>query len=116
MRHRKKGKRLGTDESHNKAILRGLAAQLIVHERITTTERKAKELRPFAEKIITKAKAGDVASRREVLKDIEHRDIAHKLMSDVAPRYADRPGGYTRIIKLEPRKGDAARMAFIELV
>lgn len=116
MRHNKKGKRLGTDESHHKAILRGLAAQLFIHGKIKTTETKAKELRPFAEKLITTAKAGDVHARRIILRDIEHREIVHKLFAEIAPKYAERPGGYTRILKLGPRQGDAAPMAQIELV
>jgi large subunit ribosomal protein L17 len=97
-------------------LLNGLAAQLFVHERVNTTEAKAKAVRPVAEKLITFAKKGDVASRREVLKRIPDRDVVHKLFSEIGPRFADRNGGYTRILKLGPRQGDAAPMARIELV
>jgi large subunit ribosomal protein L17 len=97
-------------------MLNGLAAQLFVNERINTTEAKAKAVRPLAEKMITFAKKGDVAARREVLKAIPDRDVVHKLFSDIGPRYAERPGGYTRILKLGQRRGDGAPMARIELV
>jgi large subunit ribosomal protein L17 len=97
-------------------MLGSLAAQLFVHERINTTEARAKALRPVAEKMITFAKRGDVAARREVLKQIPDRDVVHKLFNDIGPRYAERNGGYTRILKIGPRKGDAAPMARIELV
>jgi len=97
-------------------MLGGLAAQLFVHERINTTEAKAKAVRPLAEKLITFAKRGDVAARREVLKVIPDRDVVHKLFSEIGPRFAERQGGYTRILKLGPRQGDAAPMALIELV
>lgn len=112
----KKGPRLGSGPAHQRLLLNGLAAQLFVHERINTTEAKAKAVRPVAEKLITFAKKGDVAARREVLKQIPDRDIVHKLFSDIGPRYAERSGGYTRILKLGPRRGDAAPMARIELV
>jgi large subunit ribosomal protein L17 len=94
----------------------GQAASLFVHEGITTTEAKAKALRPFAEKLITFAKKGDVAARREVLKVVPDRDVVHKLFAEIGPRYAERPGGYTRILKLGQRRGDGAPMARIELV
>jgi large subunit ribosomal protein L17 len=97
-------------------MLNGLAAQLFVNERINTTEAKAKAVRPLAEKLITFAKKGDVAARREVLKVIPDRDVVHKLFSDIGPRYSERAGGYTRILKLGPRQGDGAPMARIELV
>lgn len=112
----KKGPRLGSGPAHQRLLLNGLAAQLFVHERINTTEAKAKAVRPVAEKLITFAKKGDVAARREVLKQIPDRDIVHKLFSDIGPRYTERSGGYTRILKLGPRRGDAAPMARIELV
>ena len=112
----KKGARLGSGPSHQKLMLGGLAGSLFMHEKIKTTEAKAKTLRPHAEKLITFAKRGDVAARREVLKVITDRDVVHKLFSDIGPRYAERSGGYTRILKLEQRKGDAAPMAIIELV
>lgn len=112
----KTGARLGSGPAHQKLMLGGLAASLFMHEKIKTTEAKAKTLRPHAEKLITFAKRGDVAARREVLKVITDRDVVHKLFSDIGPRYAERNGGYTRILKLEQRKGDAAPMAIIELV
>jgi large subunit ribosomal protein L17 len=112
----KKGPRLGSGPAHQRQMLNGLAAQLFVNERINTTEAKAKAVRPLAEKMITFAKKGDVAARREVLKSIPDRDVVHKLFSDIGPRYAERPGGYTRILKLGQRQGDGAPMARIELV
>jgi large subunit ribosomal protein L17 len=112
----KKGPRLGSGPAHQRLMLNGLAAQLFVNERINTTEAKAKAVRPLAEKMITFAKKGDVAARREVLKVIPDRDVVHKLFSDIGPRYAERPGGYTRILKLGQRQGDGAPMARIELV
>ena len=112
----KKGARLGGSASHQKAILANLATALFEHERITTTETKAKILRPYAEKLVTHAKAGTLAHRREVLKVIRDKDIVHKLFAEIGPSFADRDGGYTRIIKTMPRKGDNAPMAIIELV
>ena len=112
----KKGPRLGSNPGHQKLLLSTLAAQLFTHEAIDTTEAKAKVLRPYAEKLITKAKKGDLASRREVLKDIPDRDVVAHLFHEIGPRFEDRDGGYTRILKLGPRKGDAAPMARIELV
>ena len=112
----KKGKRLGGSPSHQRKILANLTAQLIVHEKLTTTHTKAKDLRPYAEKIITKARRGDLHARRLVLAKIGDNDAVTKLFDEVAPRYADRPGGYTRITKLGPRRGDASEMAVIELV
>ena len=112
----KKGARLGSGPAHQKLMLAGLAASLFEHERVKTTEAKAKALRPVAEKLITFAKRGDVAARREVLKVIPDRDVVHRLFADIAPRFEERPGGYTRILKLGPRKGDGAPMAQIELV
>jgi large subunit ribosomal protein L17 len=97
-------------------MLGGLAASLFVHERLKTTEAKAKALRPVAERLITFAKRGDVHARREVLKVVPDRDVVHRLFADIAPRFAERSGGYTRILKLGPRKGDGAPMAQIELV
>ncbi|MEP9414586.1 MULTISPECIES: 50S ribosomal protein L17 [unclassified Gordonia (in: high G+C Gram-positive bacteria)] len=111
-----KGARLGGSASHQKAILANLATSLFEHGRITTTEAKAKRLRPYAEKIITHAKAGKLANRREVLKVIRDKDIVHVLFDEIGPSFADRNGGYTRIIKTLPRKGDNAPMAVIELV
>lgn len=112
----KKGARLGKDSKHQKAMLSNLAVSLFDHERIKTTEAKAKMLRPYAEKLITKAKKGDVHNRRRVLSVIEDREIVHKLFADIAPRFADRNGGYTRILKLGPRNGDNAPMVLMELV
>jgi large subunit ribosomal protein L17 len=97
-------------------MLSTLAKQLFVHEGITTTEAKARQLRPYAERLITKAKKGDLTSRREVLKEIPDRDIVANLFHEIGPRFAEREGGYTRILKLGPRKGDGAPMARIELV
>ncbi|MAU84399.1 50S ribosomal protein L17 [Gordonia sp. NPDC062954] len=111
-----KGARLGGSASHQKAMLANLATSLFEHGRITTTEAKAKRLRPYAEKLITHAKAGSLANRREVMKDIRDKDVVHTLFAEIGPFFADRPGGYTRIIKTLPRKGDNAPMAVIELV
>ncbi len=111
-----KGARLGGSASHQKAILANLATSLFEHGRITTTEAKAKRLRPYAEKLITHAKRGDLAHRRIVLKDIRDKDIVHALFEEIGPQFANRDGGYTRIIKTLPRKGDNAPMAVIELV
>ena len=112
----KKGPRLGGGPSHQRKILSNLAASLIVEEKVTTTEAKAKMLRPYVEKIITKARRGDLHARRIVLRKIEDAAVVTKLFDEVAPRYGDRPGGYTRIVKLGPRRGDGAEMAVIELV
>ncbi len=112
----RKGPRLGSGPAHQKLMLGGQAASLFTHERITTTEAKAKALRPVAERLITFAKRGDVAARREVLKLVPDRDVVHKLFAEIAPRYADRSGGYTRILKMGQRPGDGAPMARIELV
>ena len=112
----RKGPRLGSGPDHERLILGTLAAQLFTHERIRTTEAKAKALRPLAEHLITFAKRGDVHARREVLKTVPDRDVVHKLFSEIGPRYAERAGGYTRILKLGQRQGDAAPMAQIELL
>ncbi len=112
----KKGARLGGSPSHQRKILSNLAASLFEHEEITTTHAKAKMLRPYAEKMITKARRGDLHARRTVLKKIQNTEVVTKLFDVVAPRYADRPGGYTRITKLGPRRGDGAEMAKVELV
>jgi large subunit ribosomal protein L17 len=111
-----KGPRLGAGPSHQKLLLGGLAAALFEHEKVRTTEAKAKALRPFAERMITFAKRGDVHARRQVLKAVPDRDVVHRLFDEIAPRMAERNGGYTRILKLGPRKGDGAPMAQIELV
>ncbi len=111
-----KGPRLGGSPSHQRLILANLASQLFEHGRITTTEAKARALRPHAEKLITKAKKGDLHNRREVLKTIRDKSVVHVLFTEIAPTFAERPGGYTRITKIGPRKGDNAPMAVIELV
>jgi large subunit ribosomal protein L17 len=116
VRHRRKGRRLGRTTSHRLALLRNLATALFVHERIRTTEPRCKELRRYVEKLITKAKRGDVHARQMVSRDIKDRKVLSKLFDVLAPRYAERPGGYTRIVKLGPRKGDCAAMSIIELV
>lgn len=112
----RKGPRLGAGPSHERLMLGGLATQLFLHGRITTTEAKAKALRPLAEHLITFAKRGDVHARRQVLKTVPDRDVVHKLFSEIGPRFAERSGGYTRILKLGQRKGDGAPMALIELL
>jgi large subunit ribosomal protein L17 len=111
-----KGARLGGSPSHEKIILANLATQLFEHGRITTTEAKAKRLRPLAEKLITKAKRGDIHSRRLVLTTVKDKGVVHTLFTEIAPTMADREGGYLRITKVGPRKGDNAPMAMIELV
>ena len=111
-----KGARLGGSSSHQKAILANLATSLFEHGRIKTTEPKARALRPYAEKLITHAKKGALHNRREVMKKIRDKDVVHTLFAEIAPHFADREGGYTRIIKVENRKGDNAPMAVIELV
>lgn len=111
-----RGPRLGSGPAHEKLMLSGLAAALLRDERIRTTEAKAKRLRPVAERLITLGKAGTVHARRQALAVVEDRDVVHKLFAEIAPRYPDRNGGYTRILKLGPRKGDAASMALIELI
>ena len=116
MRHRKKGRQLSRTSSHRKATLRNLVTSLFRHGRIQTTTAKAKELRPFAERLITLARRGDVHARRLAGRKISDRQVLGKLFDDIAPRYAERPGGYTRILKLGNRKGDAAEMSLIELV
>ncbi len=111
-----KGKRFGGSASHQKAMFGNLVASLVAAESIVTTEAKAKAIRPVAEKIITKAKKGGLHNHRQIVSFIRDEEMAHKLMTEVGPRYADRPGGYTRILKLGPRHGDNAPMARIELV
>jgi large subunit ribosomal protein L17 len=116
VRHRKKGRQLSRTRSHREATLRNLATSLFRHERIETTTAKAKELRPYAERLITLARRGDVHARRLASRRIHDREVLGKLFDDIAPRYQERPGGYTRILKLGSRKGDAAEMSLIELV
>src|SRR5688572_24964734 len=112
----KKGARLGGSPAHQKLIVANLATSLFEHGRITTTEAKARTLRPYAERLITKAKRGDLHNRRQVLAVIRDKGVVHALFTEIGPRYAERPGGYTRITKIGPRKGDNAPMAVIELV
>ena len=112
----KKGRRFGGSSAHQKAMMGNLVASLIAAEGITTTEAKAKAMRPIAEKMITKAKKGGLHNHRQILSFLRDQEIADKLMEDVGPRYQDRPGGYTRILKVGPRYGDNAPMVRIELV
>ncbi|MGN6605530.1 MAG: 50S ribosomal protein L17 [Jatrophihabitans sp.] len=111
-----KGPRLGGGPAHERLMLANLATSLFEHDRITTTEAKAKRLRPLAERLITQAKRGDLHARRQVMAVIRDKDVVHKLFAEIGPKFATRPGGYTRIIKTNPRKGDNAPMAVIELV
>jgi large subunit ribosomal protein L17 len=111
MRHAKAGKKLGRDSAHRKALYSNLAGALITHGRIETTEAKAKAVKPFAEKMITLGKRGDLHARRLAMAELRSNDVVHKLFSDVAPRFAERNGGYTRVVKLGPRQGDAASMS-----
>lgn len=112
----RRGRRLGGDAAHQKAMLGNLVASLIAAETLVTTETKAKALRPVVEKCITAARKGGVQRQRQVVALIRDKDMAHKLFAEIGPRYQDRPGGYTRILKLGPRQGDSAPMARIELV
>jgi large subunit ribosomal protein L17 len=116
VRHRRAGKKLGRDSAHRKALYSNLAGALIEHGRIKTTEAKAKAVKPFAEQMITLGKRGDLHARRLALAELRSQDVVHQLFADVAPRFADRAGGYTRIVKLGPRLGDAAEMVYLELV
>src|SRR6201995_5931657 len=111
-----KGPRLGAGPAHGRLLLANLATALFEHDRITTTEAKAKRLRPLAEKLITFARRGDLHARRQVMTVIREKEVVHKLFAEIGPNFAERPGGYTRIIKIGPRKGDNAPMAIIELV
>ncbi|WP_182879629.1 MULTISPECIES: 50S ribosomal protein L17 [unclassified Microbispora] len=111
-----KGPRFGGSPAHERLILANLATALFENGRVRTTEAKAKRLRPLAEKLITKAKKGDIHNRRQVLTVVRDKGVLHHLFTEIAPTFAERPGGYTRITKLGPRKGDAAPMAIIELV
>ncbi|WP_433610950.1 50S ribosomal protein L17 [Dactylosporangium sp. CA-139114] len=111
-----RGPRLGGSPAHERLMLANLATSLFKHGRITTTETKAKRLRPLAEQLITKAKRGDLHARRQALSVVRDKDVVFALFDQIAPRFSNRPGGYTRIVKTGPRKGDAAPMAIIELV
>ncbi len=116
MRHRAKGRQLSRTSSHKRAMLNNMATSLFVHGRVITTEAKAKELRPFAEKLITLARRGDLHARRLVERRIKDRDTLTRLFGEIGPRFAARPGGYTRILKLGHREGDGADVARIELL
>jgi len=116
MRHRNKGRALGRTSSHREAMLRNMATSLFRHERIETTTAKAKELRPYAERLITLAKRGDLHARRLAARRVADREVLFKLFDAIGPRYAERPGGYTRVLKIGFRQGDGAEMAMIELV
>ena len=116
MRHARTGRKLGRDASHRKALYSNLTCSLIEHGRIRTTEAKAKAVRPIAEQMITLGRRGDVHARRQALAYLRTQEVVHQLFSEVAPRFRDRPGGYTRVVKLGPRAGDAAPMAYLELV
>lgn len=116
MRHRKKIKHLDRDFQARKALLKSLASSLILYEKIKTTEAKAKVLRPQVEKMITRAKENNIHNRRELLKALSARNVVDKLLNVLGPKYKDRQGGYLRIVKIEPRQGDGAKMAIIEFV
>jgi large subunit ribosomal protein L17 len=116
MRHRRSGKKLGRDSAHRRALYANLAASLIEHGRIKTTEAKAKAVKPIAEQMITLGRRGDIHARRQALAYLRTQEVVHQLFSEVAPRFQDRPGGYTRIVKLGPRPGDSAPMVYLELV
>jgi len=116
VRHARTGKKLGRDASHRKALYANLACSLIEHGRIRTTEAKAKAVKPFAEQMITLGRRGDLHARRQALAQLRSQEAVHRLFADVGPRMADRPGGYSRIVKLGHRLGDAAEMVYLELV
>jgi large subunit ribosomal protein L17 len=116
VRHHRSGKKLGRDSAHRKALYANLACSLIEHGRIKTTEAKAKAVKPFAEQMITLGKRGDLHARRLALSELRSQDAVHRLFAEVAPRFAERPGGYSRIVKLAPRPGDSADMVYLELV
>jgi large subunit ribosomal protein L17 len=116
VKHARSGKKLGRDSAHRKALYSNLAGALIEHGRIKTTEAKAKAVKPFAEQMITLGKRGDLAARRQAISELRSKDVVHLLFDEVAPRFAERPGGYTRIVKLGPRQGDSADMVYLELV
>src|SRR4051812_413750 len=116
MRHQRAGKKLGRDASHRRALYANLAAALVEHERIKTTVTKAKAVKPIAEQMITLGRRGDMHARRQAVAFLRSKDIVHKLFTELGPRYAERPGGYSRIVRLGPRPGDAAEMVYLELV
>ena len=116
MRHHRAGRKLGRDSAHRKALYSNLAGSLIVHGRIKTTVTKAKAVRPIAEQMITLGRRGDLHARRQAMAFLRSQEVVHQLFANVAPRFKDRPGGYSRIIRIGPRQGDAAEMAYLELV
>ena len=117
MRHQKKRNKLSRDAGHRKALVKNLCTEIVDHERIKTTEAKAKMVKPEVERLITLAKRGDLHARRQALATLgQNKFTVHKLFEEIAPRYAERPGGYTRILKLGPRRSDATEMVYIELV
>ena len=116
MRHKSKGRKLGRDAAHRKALFANLTGALVTHGRIKTTLAKAKEVRPVAERMVTLGKRGDLHARRQAKAFLRAGDVVHLLFAEVAPRFTDRQGGYTRIVKLGPRQGDGAEMAYIEWV
>jgi large subunit ribosomal protein L17 len=116
MRHQSKGRQLSRTSTHKRAMLRNMATSLFKHDRVVTTQAKAKELRPYAERLITLARRGDLHARRQVERRIKDRAVAGRLFADIGPRFASRPGGYTRIVKLGHRVGDGAELARIELL
>jgi large subunit ribosomal protein L17 len=116
MRHQRSGKKLGRDSAHRKALYANLTGALIEHGRIKTTVTKAKAVKPIAEQMITLGRRGDLHARRQATAFLRSKDVVHKLFAEVAPQFAERPGGYTRIVKLGPRAGDSAAMAYLELV
>ncbi len=116
MRHHRAGKKLGRDSAHRKALYSNLTGALIEHGRIRTTEAKAKAVKPIAEQLITLGRRGGIHARRQALAYLRSQDVVHRLFSDVGPRFAERPGGYTRIVKLGPRRSDSTEMVFLELV
>ncbi len=117
MRHQKQRNKLSRDSAHRRSLLRNLCREVIQHERITTSEAKAKAVKPKLEKLITLGKRGDLHARRQALSELsQDKFLVHKLFEEIAPRYAERPGGYARIVKLGPRKSDSTEMVFLELV
>ncbi|MCE5253515.1 MAG: 50S ribosomal protein L17 [Actinomycetia bacterium] len=116
MRHQRKGRGFGIQPDHRRQMLANLACSVLEHGRIKTTEARAKEVRPVVEKMITLGKAGDLHSRRTAISQLRNKEISYKLFNEIAPKYVDRPGGYTRITRLGPRPGDSAEMVYLELV
>jgi large subunit ribosomal protein L17 len=116
VRHARAGKKLGRDSAHRRALYANLAGALIEHGRIRTTEAKAKAVKPFAEQMITLGRRGDLSARRQAVSELRSKAVVQRLFDDVAPRFKDRPGGYSRIVKLGPRQGDAAEMVYLERV